>query len=208
VLSIDGGGVRGIVPLTVLSALAKHMDDAHAASTKPSDCFDLIVGTSTGGILAVLLGALLLTVPECIKIYKELSARIFRSSKFLVKGYNFWSKGAKYDEEQFEEILKDEIKKILEVKPELLGGRQIDFDKIMLSDLGPVTAESQQHQRPRVAVIGRRGNANCAFCFSNFKCAAGRQYKQDELLWKVLRATSAAPFFFPPIKIGQFHMYH
>ena len=53
ILSIDGGGIRGLIPAIVL----EHIENE---TNKPiADLFDLIVGTSTGGILA--LG---LTVPN------------------------------------------------------------------------------------------------------------------------------------------------
>jgi hypothetical protein len=54
VLAIDGGGIRGIIPATVLSEIERRF-----APRAVADLFDLIVGTSTGGILA--LG---LTVPD------------------------------------------------------------------------------------------------------------------------------------------------
>jgi predicted acylesterase/phospholipase RssA len=54
VLAIDGGGIRGIIPATVLVELERHLAPRSLASV-----FDLIVGTSTGGIIA-----LALTVPE------------------------------------------------------------------------------------------------------------------------------------------------
>lgn len=53
VLSIDGGGIRGIIPALVLAAIEDRME--HPAC----EIFDLIAGTSTGGIIA--LGV---TVPE------------------------------------------------------------------------------------------------------------------------------------------------
>ena len=54
VLAIDGGGIRGIIPATVLVDLERRLAPRSLATV-----FDLIVGTSTGGIIA--LG---LTVPE------------------------------------------------------------------------------------------------------------------------------------------------
>ena len=54
VLAIDGGGIRGIFPATVLVDLERRL-----APRRVADAFDLIVGTSTGGIIA--LG---LTVPD------------------------------------------------------------------------------------------------------------------------------------------------
>ena len=47
ILSIDGGGIRGIIPATILS----YIEDK---TQKPiANCFDLIAGTSTGGIIAL-----------------------------------------------------------------------------------------------------------------------------------------------------------
>ena len=51
VLSIDGGGVRGIFAAAVLANLERD------TGTRITDHFDLIVGTSTGGIIALGLGA-------------------------------------------------------------------------------------------------------------------------------------------------------
>lgn len=53
ILSIDGGGIRGIIPAQILISLEKKLQEQ---SGKPqariADYFDLIAGTSTGGILA------------------------------------------------------------------------------------------------------------------------------------------------------------
>jgi predicted acylesterase/phospholipase RssA len=48
VLTIDGGGIRGIIPATILADLERRI-----APRSLADVFDLIVGTSTGGILAL-----------------------------------------------------------------------------------------------------------------------------------------------------------
>jgi patatin-like phospholipase/acyl hydrolase len=83
VLSIDGGGIRGIVPATVLAALEQR------TGRPVCDLFDLIGGTSTGGILA-----LALTRPnpspssagprwsaaEIVTLYREEGPRIFSRS--------------------------------------------------------------------------------------------------------------------------------
>ena len=51
VLSIDGGGVRGIVPAIVLEALEAELKAA-GKNCRIADCFDLIAGTSSGAIVA------------------------------------------------------------------------------------------------------------------------------------------------------------
>ena len=47
VLSLDGGGIRGLIPALVLAEIKK------TTNKKITDLFDIIAGTSTGGILAL-----------------------------------------------------------------------------------------------------------------------------------------------------------
>lgn len=54
---------------------------------KPCDIFDLIGGTSTGGLIAILLGRLELSVQRAIQEYRDLSKVIFGSRKA------FWKEG-------------------------------------------------------------------------------------------------------------------
>lgn len=52
VLSIDGGGIRGIIPGTILTYVEKQLQTrSKNPGAKLADYFDLIAGTSTGGIL-------------------------------------------------------------------------------------------------------------------------------------------------------------
>ncbi len=53
ILSIDGGGIRGIIPGQILVILEEKLKKATAnENARIADYFDLIAGTSTGGILA------------------------------------------------------------------------------------------------------------------------------------------------------------
>ncbi len=83
-LSIDGGGIRGLIPAMVLDELEK------ATSKTVPELFDVVAGTSTGGILA-----LALTIPDgqephrpkfraadVVKLYKEQGSKIFAKPKF------------------------------------------------------------------------------------------------------------------------------
>jgi predicted patatin/cPLA2 family phospholipase len=52
ILSIDGGGIRGIIPAQILVALEKKLQElTEDPSARIADYFDLLAGTSTGGIL-------------------------------------------------------------------------------------------------------------------------------------------------------------
>src|SRR3954452_14332493 len=46
ILAIDGGGIRGLIPAVVLADLERR------TGRRVAELFDLIAGTSTGGILA------------------------------------------------------------------------------------------------------------------------------------------------------------
>ncbi|MBO5584963.1 MAG: patatin-like phospholipase family protein, partial [Bacteroidaceae bacterium] len=53
ILSIDGGGIRGIIPAKVLYHLEEEAIKKDGADARLCDYFDLVCGTSTGGIIAI-----------------------------------------------------------------------------------------------------------------------------------------------------------
>ena len=57
VLSIDGGGVRGVIPSTILEFLEKTLQELDGPDVALADYFDVIAGTSTGGLLTAMLTA-------------------------------------------------------------------------------------------------------------------------------------------------------
>ncbi|MBT3274462.1 MAG: patatin [Spirochaetales bacterium] len=95
ILQIDGGGIRGIIPAVICSALEKE------TGKKISDVFDLITGTSTGSIIG---GALAAGVPaEWIrKLYVDDGPRLFRKRNPVLP-WNWFR--AKYDRTPFIEKL-------------------------------------------------------------------------------------------------------
>lgn len=60
ILSLDGGGVRGLSSLLILREIMEEIGRQSQASETPRPCeyFDLIGGTSTGGLIAIMLGRL------------------------------------------------------------------------------------------------------------------------------------------------------
>jgi uncharacterized protein len=71
VLAIDGGGIRGLYSAAVLAAWE---DDA--GGTAIVDHFDLVVGTSTGGIIALALGAGMRPA-QIVRLYGDNASTIF-----------------------------------------------------------------------------------------------------------------------------------
>lgn len=77
VLSIDGGGIKGVIPASFLAAIEE------ATGKRILDHFDLIVGTSTGGIIALGL-ALGLPALDLLRFYEEKGPAIFGPSGSLL----------------------------------------------------------------------------------------------------------------------------
>ncbi|KFY66945.1 hypothetical protein V496_01838, partial [Pseudogymnoascus sp. VKM F-4515 (FW-2607)] len=80
-LSLDGGGVRGLSTLYILKSIMDRLNNARKTAShppvKPCEVFDLIGGTSTGGLIAIMLGRLEMDVDECIAAYTDLAAAVF-----------------------------------------------------------------------------------------------------------------------------------
>lgn len=80
ILSIDGGGIRGIIPAMVLA----HLENS--TGKRVADLFDLVVGTSTGGILGCALtransaGRPLYTAYDLVALYRERGHDVFSGS--------------------------------------------------------------------------------------------------------------------------------
>ncbi|MED6219212.1 hypothetical protein PIB30_033826 [Stylosanthes scabra] len=57
VLSIDGGGIKGLIPAVVLEFLEGELKKLDGEEARIADYFDVVAGTSTGGLIATMVGA-------------------------------------------------------------------------------------------------------------------------------------------------------
>ncbi|XP_061947750.1 patatin-like protein 2 [Populus nigra] len=118
VLSIDGGGIRGIIPGTILAFLESELQKLDGADARLADYFDVISGTSTGGLVTAMLAAPnkqnrpLFAAKDINDFYLENCPKIFPqdSSKFasaanLVKTL----RGPKYDGKFLHSIVKEKL---------------------------------------------------------------------------------------------------
>ncbi|MCC5934804.1 MAG: patatin-like phospholipase family protein [Balneolales bacterium] len=80
ILSIDGGGIRGIYPAKFLTELEFQLEKSGKKITYLNQYFDLICGTSTGGIIALGL-ALGMTSNEILSLYRDHANNIFGRKK-------------------------------------------------------------------------------------------------------------------------------
>ena len=164
VLSIDGGGVRGIIPALVLAHLEHH------TGKRCSELFDLMVGTSTGGMLALGLsiddgdGKPLFTAQQLVKLYEEHGGDIFEQS--------LWRKVRSVGGILEEAYSHEALEAILD---RYFGGRALSACRVPTM----VTSYDIQHRRT-VFLKSWHGDHSGLLC----KEAA--------------RATSAAPTYFEP----------
>lgn len=112
ILSLDGGGIKGLFSAAILAHL---QDDLNV---KVVDHFDLITGTSTGGLIAIAL-SIGMSPKEIIRFYIDNGPRIFTKSKSSGIKKLF---GSKYNSEGLEASIKEcfENKKLLHCKKRLV----------------------------------------------------------------------------------------
>jgi patatin-like phospholipase/acyl hydrolase len=76
ILSIDGGGIRGMYPARLLCEMEEELA-RNGNGSRLCDYFDLICGTSTGGIIAIGL-ALGMPAQDILKLYRDNASNIFK----------------------------------------------------------------------------------------------------------------------------------
>src|SRR5438105_2229725 len=106
VLAVDGGGIRGIIPALVLAEI-------ETRTKRPiSDMFDLLAGTSTGGIIALGLvkpgadGRVEKSASDIVNIYLQTGTAIFPQT-FLQGLHVGMVRGAKYDAGGLESVVRN-----------------------------------------------------------------------------------------------------
>ena len=103
ILSIDGGGIKGIFPAAILAYLEEH----HLGGEPVGDYFDLIVGTSTGGVIALGLGAGF-AARAMLDLYMVHGHRVFPPLRRLFARHlsKFWNR---YGRAPLDELLQEEL---------------------------------------------------------------------------------------------------
>jgi patatin-like phospholipase/acyl hydrolase len=76
ILSIDGGGIKGVFPASFLATVEDSIEG------RVADYFDIIVGTSTGGIIALGLG-LGLSASDILRFYEDSGPKIFGGNRLI-----------------------------------------------------------------------------------------------------------------------------
>ncbi|XP_039145324.1 patatin-like protein 2 [Dioscorea cayenensis subsp. rotundata] len=118
ILSIDGGGIRGIIPAIILSFLESELQKLDGEDARIANYFDVIAGTSTGGLITSMLttpnedNRPLFSAKDVKCFYLENSPKIFpQPCGLLAKATKifkaFW--GPIYDGKYLHSLLKDRL---------------------------------------------------------------------------------------------------
>ncbi len=104
ILSIDGGGIRGVFPAMFLAKLEAELKAQGKENWQIYQNFDLICGTSTGGILAIAL-ALGIPAQELYNLYLENASVIFGKKRSLKQ---LWR--SSYSRDNLERLVRDKLR--------------------------------------------------------------------------------------------------
>ncbi|KAI8943983.1 acyl transferase/acyl hydrolase/lysophospholipase [Xylaria longipes] len=174
-LSLDGGGIRGLSSLYLLKKLMETV----SSQNPPKSCqyFDMIGGTSTGGLIAIMLARLEMSVDECIEAYKTMSPRIFTKlhHRITMKG----KIQGRFRHTALEQAVQELPQSRGLKKDELLRKTGPNFCKTF------VCATSKQSGRTVILS-------------SYLSQRRGRDSLDITPIWQAVRATSAATSFFDP----------
>jgi predicted acylesterase/phospholipase RssA len=175
ILALDGGGLRGVLTLGILRELESTLREQHGNDPgfRLSDYFDLIAGTSTGAIIGAAL-SLGMSVDEVHGHYLDLGKFVFKRSLLRWGAFR-----AKFDGDKVGQALIG-----------VLGERRL----------------SSPDFRTGLLVVTKRLDTGSAWPITNNPQAkyfkAGTQAttipNADYPLWQVVRASTAAPYFFDP----------
>jgi uncharacterized protein len=168
-LSIDGGGLCGIIPAQALIELEQQLDALTGDPQPLCNRFDLIGGTSTGAILAVGL-ALGFSAQEMRDFYLNLGPEIFKKDCLLERPWH------KYPSGPIEQCLKDKF--------------------------GATTTLGDSRLRTLILLVAKNATQGNDWFFTNNPGNRFFEHNKTLLLWNIVRASSAAPTYFPPHTIA------
>lgn len=178
ILALDGGGIRGLLTAGMLQRVEDILRERAGGDPKfrLSDYFDLIGGTSTGSIIAAGL-SLGMSAQEVRDHYFDLGAATFKRSLFRVGAIR-----QKYDASNVATALKALFKDRTLASGDFRTGLMVMSKRMDTGSPWPLS------NNPAARYFKLRGNSTTI---------PNGEYP----LWKVVRASTAAPYFFAPEKI-------
>lgn len=172
-LSCDGGGIRGIISVEILARIEAELRDSSGKKDLVlSDYFDYVAGTSTGAIIATLV-SLGYSTEKIRSFYLESGAKMFEPSAL-------WERlNTKFDDDALSKMLKDKI------------GEQETLGSDKLKTLLMIVLRNATTDSPWPISSNPRSKYND-------RAMRGAGSNLNLPLWQLVRASTAAPTYFPP----------
>ena len=181
-LALDGGGIRGIITLEVLAEIEKVLRTRSGRNDLVlSDYFDYVAGTSTGAIIAACV-SLGMPVAEIRRFYIENGEAMFDKAG-LLRRFRY-----KFEDDKLAAKLREVIN-AYRTPDEEAAGEDLTLGSPALRSLLMVVMRNATTDSPwpvssnPQAKYNRRGRPDCNL---------------DLPLWQLVRASTAAPVYFPP----------
>jgi predicted acylesterase/phospholipase RssA len=179
-LALDGGGIRGVLTLEILAEMEKQIAEA-TGSAYLGDYFDYIGGTSTGSIIAAGL-AVGMSAADLLKFYQDFGAQMFEKTALLERLTTLFS--SLYEDEP----LTAKLKEVFHADKQ---------DETKLADL------STRRLKCLLLVVTRNMTTDSPWPISTNPYAKYNDPSREDCnlripLWQLVRASTAAPVFFPP----------
>lgn len=178
ILSLDGGGIRGVITAEILKEVEQQIWQLKGQSL--NEYFDLIAGTSTGAILTAGI-ALGKKSDELIQLYSEKGKYIFPLSR-------------KNRYQKFPSCIRPLIEAF--ALPRYTHEGLISVLKNQLSD-----TRIQDITRPIILILAYDTLYRNTTFFTNCHPDLGVRWYDDCYLWEICVASASAPTFFPPYKL-------
>lgn len=170
ILSLDGGGIRGVLTLGFLERIEEILTKENPGTDfRLCDYFDLIGGTSTGSIIATGL-AIGMKASEIKHKYFELGSKIFGKKTGF---FQYLFRGIKYDNKPLEIALK--------------------------SYFGDITLGDQERIKTGLCIFTKRAETFSTWAIHNHPDGKFYHQNRDWPLWQVTMASAAAPTYFLPM---------
>ncbi|KAJ9629468.1 hypothetical protein H2203_001842 [Taxawa tesnikishii (nom. ined.)] len=185
----------------------------------PCHYFDYIGGTSTGGLISIMLGRLRLGVDECIEEYENLGQEVFGHPRlFSIRG-RLLSLQEKYDEKRLQRVVNDLVLRRLSDAQLNMGASNFSSASslcrtVVVAYEGKRIAGTPDYGKPKGEDNSKSSvdvkEGPCLFRSYDHWASPGNTPTIFERnpgsahsipLWQVARATSAAPTYFKPVKI-------
>jgi len=203
-LSLDGSGVKGFFTILIIQRLideAQRLEGNSNSGKRPCDYFDLIGGTSTGGLLAIMLGRLQMDANSCIVAYRSLSKKVFYRNSWLQFLRPFHTIGSMvlgfpwFSGDLLKSVICQTVKDHLGASDrESIAAGGCDVEDLMLASTKP-----QKSCCFVCAVPAKQRKVERIRSYHSIDPAV--QDTSSYTIWEAARATSAAPLYFPAIKV-------